>query len=224
MCSARTIGLLAFACKGINVYFLILQRDKKMKKLLKILVLAAGLVLCLNANSFANISFSAWGGWSSVGYDGPANPNPDSKFGMNDWQYGISTHYNLSSGPIGLALGGYFQYTRVNFKELVSPEQEVKHNSSRMSAGADAALYLLIWSWVDPYVRGTYAFYDKYDRMSGTGFGIGGGFEFNFTPSVKLFAELMYESATYSEKSNKEVEYDLSQMAINLGFTYVIKF
>ena len=187
-----------------------------MKRFLRILVLTAGLVISLNVNSFANISFSAWWGGAFGSFEMADHSNFN--FDFSSWlNGGIKAHYNLPLGPIGLALGGFCQYTSINVDNDSTP--------TRIAAGIDAAIFIINLGAIYPYIRGTYSFYDKYAGIGGNGFGVGGGVELAFTSTVKLFVELMYEKTgyTYTDSLKRELELNFSQVAFNLGFTYVIK-
>ena len=195
-----------------------------MKNFFKVLVLAVGLVLCFNMNSFANISFSVWCGGniaslyksseqygyfpfkSQLIFYNSFFDDDDEEDGLFDFeaaQVGLKGHYNLLlSSSFNLALGGFFQFY-------------ADGHGKRTAAGADAALSIVRWSG-HPYIRATYSFYDRYRSTKGNGFGIGGGIEYPAFSIMKVFAELMYENASYKKSYSS---YDIKLLTFNAGIT-----
>ena len=189
-----------------------------MKNFLKVFILAAGLVLFLNVNSFANVDIAAYGGYTFSGstkIDGNKTYDGDFK----GPQFGLKAHYNLSlSDSIGLGLGGFYQYSKYKYYDFGNEKV------TRNAAGVDVALFFMVSPEISPYIRVNYSFYDKIDwlfaDMSGHGFGAGVGLEYAFDPSIRIFAELMYEGPTYTKYS---VDVDLSATVVNVGLKYVIE-
>lgn len=158
-----------------------------MKNIFKVFIITAGIVLFYNVNSFALVDGAAWGGYSFNGQvEGNSSADP------HGLQYGGKAHYNTSITPLFVfGIGGYYQYTKIKF-DILNSETDV----SRKSAGVDANLILDIPLFpIDPYIRGTFGIWDKYDndveRFKAYGAGI--GFELTFFPFLRLFGEYMYD-------------------------------
>jgi hypothetical protein len=140
-------------------------------------------------------------------------------------QFGAKGHYYVSFSPtLIFGLGGFVQQS--NLKDV---------NDPRRSLGVDVAGIFVLQDKpeISPYIRFIYSFYDKVGSVSGNGFGLGGGVKYDYKPSVRLFAELMYESATYKHKESYNlwgysytvnVKYEITMLSINVGATYLFDF
>ncbi len=163
-----------------------------MKNIFKVLLITAGIVLSLNVNSFAIVDGAVWGGY---GFSGSIEGN--SSLEPTDTQYGIKAHYNTSLIPmLELGLGAYYSYTTI---DLDVPGLD---DAERSSAGFDGNLILSL-PIIHPYVRGTYAFWDKLKIESDTNtenfkaYGFGAGLELTVFPFVRIFGEYMYEKTDH---------------------------
>jgi hypothetical protein len=162
------------------------------KNIVKVFIITAGLVLSLNVNSFALVDGAVWGGY---GFSGEVEGNTD--LDPKSADYGVKAHYNTSLVPLlELGLGGYYQYTKIKF-DLTGTD-----DWTRNSAGFDGNLILSL-PIVHPYLRGTYAFWDKLkigdvtDTEKFKAFGYGGGIEFTVFPFLRVFGEYMFEKTDH---------------------------
>lgn len=165
-----------------------------MKNIFRVFIISAGIVLFLNVNSFALVDGAVWGG--SV-FKGSTEGGPDTE--PTSWQYGAKAHFNFSIIPLlEMGIGGYYQDTKLKF-DILNSSSDV----SRKSIGFDGNLLLSI-PILHPYLRGTYAIWDKYDTdvQKFKAYGIGGGLEIVVFPFVRLFGEYMYESTDHDGKLN----------------------
>lgn len=163
-----------------------------MKNIFKVFVISAGIVLFFNVNSFALVDGAVWGGSVFKGQvEGGVDTEPTS------WQYGAKAHYNFSLIPlIEMGVGAYYQDTKIKFDVLNSSS-----DVSRKSIGFDANVLLSI-PIIHPYLRGTYAFWDKYDTdvQNFKAYGVGAGVELVVFPFIRLFGEYMYELTDHDGK------------------------
>lgn len=162
-----------------------------MKNIFKVFVITAGIILFYNVNSFALVDGAAWGGYSFNGQvEGNSSADP------HGLQYGAKAHYNTGLIPmLVLGVGGYYQYTKVKF-DILNSETDVK----RQSAGIDANLIVDIPVFpIDPYVRGTFAIWDKYDNNveNFKAYGAGLGIEITFLPFMRVFGEYMFDKTDH---------------------------
>ncbi|MCL1911925.1 MAG: porin family protein [Leptospirales bacterium] len=166
----------------------------------KILLITAGFVLCFNANSFALVDAAGWGGL----FMGDGAGGDDTRGG----QFGFKAHYNTSLTPLfELGVGGYYQFSRIVYDDLKLNYDDLK----RQSAGLDVNLIFSLTPIVNPYFRGTWAFWDKmenypdkfygYPKVTDTkkfrAFGLGAGLEFTIIPLLRIFGEYMYENTSH---------------------------
>ena len=169
-----------------------------MKNILKVFIIAAGLVLCFNAKSFAIVDVAAWGGYI---FNGDA-----AGFDFDGGQYGLKAHYNTSFVALfDLGLGAYYQYSKLKYDSFGN------YKFSRKSAGLDVNLIFSIVPIVHPYARCTWAFMDKIedDNKKFKAYGAGIGAELSIFPFIRLFGEYMYESSKHDVK--------LTSNAVNFG-------
>jgi len=213
-----------------------------MKNLLKVVVVTVIFVLCFSANSFAeteqkleqNIGLSVFLGYGFKGtykFEGSDYYNDEfykGELDISGMQFGLRGHYFLSFNPsFIIGLGGFYQQSKIKF--------DGGGDGTRKAAGVDIALLFAAPSMpeIHPYLRATYSFYDKVEKLSGSGFGIGAGVQYDVTPQVRLFAEIMYDSAAYKQKEAGydyyydeyyafETKDDISMISINVGATYLL--
>lgn len=160
-----------------------------MKNLVKIFIITAGFVSFLSVNSFALVDAAGWGGY---GFNSTLEDNTGDE--PKGGQYGVKAHYNTSFIPfIELGLGGYYQYTKLKY-DILNDENDVV----RKSAGLDVNFILTI-PIVHPYVRGTYALWDKLDndKKKYKAYGVGGGVEFTVFPFIRIFGEYMHDHSDH---------------------------
>ena len=172
-----------------------------MKNILKVFIITAGFVLLFNVSSFALVDGAVWGGYI---FKGEAELEPDAD--PTGGQYGIKAHYNTSLIPlIKIGLGGYYQYGKLKY-DLLDEE-----TYTRETAGLDVNLILSL-PVVHPYLRGTYAIWDKLekDKENFKAYGAGVGVEITIFPLIRIFGEYMFEN---SEHDNAY----LRTNAVNLG-------
>ena len=191
-----------------------------MKSFIK-LIIATGLVLFFNVNSFASVDLAAYGGYMFSGDAEVAGESAD----ISGPQFGVKGHYNIELSPsVGLGLGAYYQYTKIK----VDVDYGETPKISRNAAGVDINLIFSMPTAPDifPYLRANYSFYDKLsgdtpfgETVSGHGFGIGAGLEFAITPVVRIFGEFMYEMPSYKKYG---YTLDVSAAAFNIGLKCVI--
>ena len=171
-----------------------------MKNFLKVLIIAVCFVLYFNVNSFAIVDAAAWLG--VVG--GHTDPGP------GDGDYlgilaGIKGHYNMALVPlVELGVGLFAQASNGRY-DLVHKEKV-----HRKIAGFDTNLILTI-PIIHPYLRGTWAFYDKVEdsvKRFKT-LGGGGGIEFGIL-FIRVFGEYMYEKSNHKHM-------DIAAKTFNLG-------
>ena len=178
-----------------------------MKKILKVFIIAAGFVLCFNVKSFAIVDVAAWGGYifhgdiynSELSYD-------NAKF--TGGQYGLKAHYNTSPfSLLDFGIGVYGQYSKINFDKL-------EGDTSKKSAGLDANL-ILTTPVLQPYLRGTWAFWDRMssETKKFKAWGLGIGVEVFILPTIKLFGECMYDDTKHGERDKDEI----FLFAVNFG-------
>lgn len=157
-----------------------------MKNILKVFIMTAGLIVSFNVNSFALVDGAVWGGYA---FNGEFEGSSDEPKGMN---YGLKAHYNTSLIPlIELGLGGYYQISKYKF--------DIKDDTfKRQSIGLDVNLILSL-PIIHPYVRGTYAFWDKFEDNTERfkAYGIGAGLEFTVFPFIRIFGEYMFENTDH---------------------------
>ena len=172
-----------------------------MKNILKVFIIAAGFVLFFNANSFALVDVAAWGGFVY-------NSNDDD--GFKGPQIGLKAHYNTSLVTlVDWGIGLYYQQSKFFY------DDNSIDDLTRTSAGLDANLILSL-PIIHPYLRGTWAFWDKVstdywsDKEKFKAFGLGGGVELTVFPFVRLFSEYMYEKSKHDDLK-------FTSKAINLG-------
>jgi len=200
------------------------------RNLLKVFVLVGLFVLCFNVNGFASehkVGLSAFLGY---GFTGTAEATVSAGWlsgsastDISGLQFGAKGHYFLTFNPsFIIGLGGFFYQSKIDW--------DGGSNSTRKALGADIALLFAAPSMPDihPYVRATYSFSDKLDGESGSGFGIGGGVQYDVAPKVRLFGEVMYDSASYKESFydylddvQVSIKFKLSMISINGGATYL---
>jgi hypothetical protein len=196
-----------------NLHIKFIDRRLKMKNFVKLIVVA-GLVLCFNINSFANIDVAAWGGYVFSGESKVFG----NTFDFTGQQFGIKAHYNISlTDSFVLGLGGYYQYGKYTWDLPTDPKFK------RKAAGIDVALIFSATPEIFLYLRANYSIYDKfvdigYDDWDGHGFGVGGGVEYSIIPNLRLFGELMYEMPTYDFNG---FDYDKTALAFNIGVKYL---
>ena len=173
-----------------------------MKNILKVFIIAAGLVICFNAKSFAIVDVAAYGGYIFNGDAGGKN--------FDGAQYGLKAHYNTSlfslvAFGVDLGVGGYYQYSKVKFDAWGG------NKISRTTAGLDVNVILTL-PIVHPYVRGVWAFMDKFDgdNKGFKTYGAGIGVELTIFPLVRLFGEYMYDTVKHKVA-------DISSNAVNVG-------
>ena len=190
-----------------------------MKNFLKVTILAAGLVLCLNASSFAQVDLAVYGGYAFSGTAEVSEPGSGSEdFDYSAPQFGVKGHYNLELSPtFGLGLGVFYQYAKIDF------DDDLGFTPKRNTFGVDVALIFSATPEVFPYVRGYYSFVDKIkaegESISGHGFGIGAGLEYAIMPNLRIFGELMYEGPSWDKDG---FEIDASQGGFNIGLKFLI--
>jgi hypothetical protein len=161
-----------------------------LKNLLRVFIITAGVVLLFNVNSFALVDGAAWGGYA---FKGEVEGNSDAK--PKGGQYGVKAHYNTSLIPfIELGLGGYYQNTKINF-DITSFD-----TIERKSAGLDVNIILSL-PIIHPYIRGTYAFWDKLDTdvEKYKAYGYGAGLELTVFPFIRIFGEYMYDHTEHND-------------------------
>lgn len=172
-----------------------------MKNIFKVFIITAGLVLLFNANSYALVDGSVWGGYIFKG-EAEAMPSADPTGG----EYGVKAHYNTSLIPlIEIGLGGYYQYSRLKY-DLLDNE-----TFTRKTAGLDVNLILSL-PVIHPYLRGTYAIWDKFDqdKENFKAYGAGAGLEITVFPLIRVFGEYMFENTEHFDSY-------LKTNAVNLG-------
>ena len=162
-----------------------------MKNFLKVFILAAGLVLCFNAKSFALVDVAAYGGYV---FNGETGKSPI-KLDWTGPQCGLKAHYNTSLVPlVELGVGAYCQYLKMKYDDLKFGGTTYPMPSiPRTSFGLDVNV-IFSTLVINPYIRLTYALYDKfdYDRVGDYGtenfkqYGVGIGAEFPVA-IIKLF-------------------------------------
>lgn len=161
-----------------------------MKNIFKVFIMTAVLIVSFNVNSFALVDGAVWGGYV---FKGEFDNSSDEIKGVN---YGLKAHYNTSLIPlIELGLGGYYEISKYKFDVMDDTLQ-------RQSLGLDVNLILSL-PILHPYVRGTYAFWDKFDGDTEKfkAYGIGAGLEFTVFPFLRVFGEYMFENTEhYSSK------------------------
>ena len=171
-----------------------------MKNILKVFIITAGLVLCFNAKSFALVDVAVWTGIVGGHTDpGPGNGN---YLGL---LAGIKGHYNMEITPLFELGVGLFSQASNGRYDLIHKEKV-----RRKKAGFDTNIILTL-PLIHPYLRGTWAFYDKLEG-SVTRFktaGIGGGIELGI-PFISLFGEYMYEKS-------KHKHMDITAKSFNIG-------
>ncbi len=167
-----------------------------MKNIFKVVFISAGMVVLFYVNSFAIVDAAVSGG--SV-FNGKSEDNHKSK--LTSWQYGARAHLNTDAVPFfELGLGGYYEDTHLKFDILNSSSDVV-----RKSAGLDANIILsLPLLPINPYVRGTYGFWDRYNgdvENFNKSWGAGGGLELVVfpLPSIRIFAEYMRDHAVHNK-------------------------
>ena len=203
-----------------------------MKNFLKMFILAAGLVLCLNASSFASIDLAVWNGNAFDGnvrvklHHAPPGAGHDTeKADYTATQIGFKAHYNLELSPaIDLGLGVFYQYARIPHATMPIGYDDP---FTRNSLGVDVAFIFSIASMPQlfPYVRVCYSFLDflKFDKdydASGDGVGIGAGLELGITQNARIFFELMYEKGWLEKKDipgYDKIELNANQTDLNIG-------
>ena len=117
-----------------------------MKNIFKVFIIAAGMVLLFNMNSFALVDGAVWGGYVFKG-----EVEDESKADPTGGHYGIKAHYNTSLAVLfDIGLGGYYQYEQLKYDILD------KDTYTRQTAGLDVNLILKL-PVLHPYLRGTYA-------------------------------------------------------------------
>lgn len=172
-----------------------------MKNFLKVFILAAGLVLYFNVSSFAIVDVAGWAGL----FQGDANP-----VSTQGGQLGVKAHYNTPLTPLfNLGVGGYYQRLFLTYEDLGLNCDDI----IRSSAGLDVNLILSVTPSINPYFRGTWAFWDKMEtdpldhvpKVTHTNkfkaFGLGIGIEFTVTSFLKIFGEYMFDKTKhYDEK------------------------
>ena len=187
-----------------------------MKNFLKVFILAAGLVLCFNANSFANFSLGGWVGYASTEIDVVGH---DESFECTGPQFGLKAHYNIAiSETFDLGIGAYFRYSKYSGSiDMYDPwmgPMSFDVDFTRQSIGADINLIYQVAEGFYPYARFAYSFSDKFDMgdesESGSGWGIGAGVEYDLNPTIILFGEIMYESSSLDGL-------DATSIAFNIG-------
>ena len=163
-----------------------------MKNILKVFVITAGLVLFLNADSFALVDASLYSG-----YVWKRNSGVDSDF--NGLQIGIKGHYNTQLVPLlELGAGLYSQSATIRYGSFMKGRGD---KLERTTSGFDVN-FLLTTPVIHPYLRGTWAFYDKIkvnhktEKKSFQTCGLGGGIELG-APFLRVFGEYMYEASKH---------------------------
>ena len=163
----------------------------------KILLITAGFVLCFNANSFALVDVAAWGGYIFSGDD-----RDDSFKGP---QLGLKAHYNTSLTPLfNLGVGAYCELSNFNYTNGDIPGE---FDIIRKSAGLDVNLIFSLTPIVNPYFRGTWAFWEKIEndytsnKENFKAFGLGLGVEFTIIPLLRIFGEYMYDRARHDDET-----------------------
>ena len=199
-----------------------------MKNFLKVTILAAGLVICLNASSFAQVDVAVYGGYvfsGTVEVTEEGLPSYDVDFSAT--QFGIKGHYNIEMSPaVTLGLGVFYQSEKVDPDDWGGGSKP-----KRTSLGADVAfLFSMDSAAVFPYVR-LYCAYDKLkiwgESAPGVGFGIGGGLEYAINTNIRLFGELMYEAAAWEKDIDwgygyeENLKANASQIGLNVGLKFV---
>ncbi len=166
------------------------------KNILKVLIITAGMVVFFHVNSFAIVDAAVSGG--SV-FHGKTEGGAKSK--LTSWQYGARAHLNTDAVPLfELGLGGYYEDTHLKFDLLNSSNDKI-----RKSAGVDANVILsLPLLPINPYVRGTYGFWDRLNgdvEYFNNSWGAGAGIELVVfpLPSIRIFAEYMYDHAVHNK-------------------------
>ena len=168
-----------------------------MKNFLKVFIVTAGLILYFNVSSFAIADVAGWvGAFKGDGANG---------YDTQGAHFGFKAHYNLSLTPLfDLGVGGYFQHLRLTYSDLKVPLDDLK----RDSAGLDLNLIALPSPVIHPYLRGTWAFWDKIEavryphesrKSKFKPFGLGLGVEFAFFPFIRLFGEYMFDKTKYDD-------------------------
>jgi hypothetical protein len=159
--------------------------------MLKVFIITAGVVLLFNVNSFALVDGAVWGGF---GFNGKVEGQPDADpkgFPL----YGAKAHYNTSLIPfVELGIGGYYQYTKIKYDILNTETDQV-----RKSGGIDANIILSV-PIIHPYLRGTYALWDKIenDTERFKAYGVGAGVEITIFPFLRIFGEYMYDHTEHN--------------------------
>jgi hypothetical protein len=172
-----------------------------LKHIVKIFIITAGFILLFNINSFAFIDAAAWGGYIFKG-----KVENDSSAEPKGGQYGIKAHYNTSLVPLlEIGLGGYYQYAKITY-DVLNKDSDFE----RQTAGFDVNLILTL-PVIHPYLRGTYAIWDKIEdeKENFKAYGAGVGVEITIFPLIRIFGEYMFE--------NTEHDTYLRTNAANLG-------
>jgi len=172
------------------------------KNIFKVFVITAGIVFFCNVNSFAIVDGAVWGG---AIFDGTVEGNSSKPSG---YEYGAKAHYNTSLIPmIELGIGAYYQDSTIKF-DLIKGK-----DFKRSSLGVDGNLILNIPLFpINPYVRGTYATWDKYDEdvKKFKAYGFGGGLELSIPLlPIRFFGEYMYDHTDH--------DFILTTSSVNFG-------
>ena len=190
-----------------------------MKNFLKVTILAAGLVLCLNASSFAQVDLAVYGGYV---FSGTVDAGGGDEVDYSATQFGVKGHYNIEMSPtVGLGLGAFYQYAKVDPDDWPGGAKP-----KRTTVGLDLALIFATSSEVFPYAR-VYCAYDKVKMwgMSATGFGFGAGagIEYAIMPNLRIFGELMYEHPSWEKDIDGDTfDASASQIGFNIGLKFLI--
>lgn len=163
-------------------------------KMMRIIIVSFALVLFYYTSSFAVVDVAGWGG---LMFNGKFEGNSDAK--PKGGQYGVKAHYNFSLIPIiEFGIGGYYQFSKIKYDLLNN-----SNDMDRQSAGIDANAILKIpLIPLNPYVRGTYAYWDKLglDTKQYKAYSTGAGLEFDIPIiPVSIFAEYMYDYSDHDK-------------------------
>ena len=174
-----------------------------MKNIIKVMILAGGLILFANTNSYALFDVSAYGGLT---FSGEVDPDTDFKA----IQYGLKAHYNNSILPLlELGLGAYYQQSKIKYADSYSFDAD----ATKQSLGLDVNLIVSL-PVIHPYGRFTYSIWDKCEDTTENfkAWGAGLGLELTIIPFFRVFAEYMYDSADYDAK--------MTSSSANLGIKF----